>query len=89
MIPNVYLFFNLSGSELLVIVAVIFLLFGPSGIREIGRKTGSILQKMKKATQDFTQELNTEADQVAEKINNIEKDIKQALGKDQTHNTKN
>ncbi|PID93822.1 MAG: hypothetical protein CSA95_05935 [Bacteroidetes bacterium] len=89
MIPSVYLFFNLSGSELLVIVAVIFLLFGPSGIREIGKKTGSILQKMKKATQDFTQELTAETDQIAEEINNLEKDIKQAVGKDQTGNTKN
>jgi len=62
MVPSL-LFLDISFGEIFVIVAVIFIIFGPQKIPEIARKVGKGLREVKKASSDikreFTQEVSS------------------------------
>ncbi|HRY33548.1 MAG TPA: twin-arginine translocase TatA/TatE family subunit [Bacteroidales bacterium] len=50
------LFFDISGGELLVILVVAFLVFGPRRMPEIARHIGKGMNDLKKVTSDITRE---------------------------------
>jgi TatA/E family protein of Tat protein translocase len=88
--PLVILFFDISGGELMIILLVAFLVFGPSKIPEIARKIGrgmnevrrasdEIKREISKETRKFEQEMNTGADGFQEMKKTAE-DIKKDLG---------
>ncbi len=54
------LFLDISFGEIIVIVAVIFIIFGPQKIPEIARKFGKGLREIKKASSEITREINKE-----------------------------
>ncbi len=62
------LFFNISGGEILVIIIVIYLVFGPKKIPEFARMLGKGINEMRRATNDIKNEITREA-------NKIKKDI--------------
>jgi sec-independent protein translocase protein TatA len=57
---SVLLFLDISGGELLVILLVVFLVFGPEKMPEMARKAGRMMNQMKKATNDLTNEFKKE-----------------------------
>ena len=56
----VLLFFDISGGELLIIMLVVFLVFGPEKMPEMARKAGRLMNQMKKASSDLTNEFTKE-----------------------------
>ena len=50
-----------SGSELLVIVLAVLILFGGKKLPEIARSIGKGLRELQKASQDFKRELDLDA----------------------------
>ena len=62
------LFFNISGGEILVIVIVVYLVFGPKKIPEFARMLGKGINELRRATDDIKREFNRE-------VNNVKKDI--------------
>ena len=56
----VLLFLDVSGGELLIIMLVVFLVFGPEKMPEIARKAGRLMNQMKKASSDLTREFKKE-----------------------------
>ncbi len=97
MVASILLFFNLSGSELLVIAGVVFLIFGPQKIPEIGRKAGKFMRDAKRATQDITREFSDESQNVRKELTDIKKTVnsvkddvnpKKIIQKDISSNTK-
>lgn len=50
-----------SGSELLLIIVVAFILFGGKQVREFARSLGKITRKIQKAAQDFQREINIDS----------------------------
>lgn len=50
----------MGGSELLMILAAAFLLFGPSKMPEIGRSVGRALRELQKARNEFLSHLSDE-----------------------------
>ncbi len=92
MTASILLFFNLSGGEILVILGVAFLIFGPSRFPEIGRKLGRFLRDAKNATREITKEFEAESSMVKNEIkeikssiNSVNKDITEI---DKSSNTK-
>ncbi|NCD41019.1 MAG: twin-arginine translocase TatA/TatE family subunit [Bacteroidia bacterium] len=71
-----FLFINLSGSELFIILAVAFLIFGPKKLPELGRKAGHFLNDLKKTTKDITREFENEAQPVKSEFNKLKHEIR-------------
>jgi len=57
----VLLFFDISGGEMLVILLVAFVVFGPSRIPEIARKLGRGISEVRRASDEIKREINKEA----------------------------
>jgi sec-independent protein translocase protein TatA len=56
------LFLDISFGEIFIIVAVIFIIFGPQKIPEIARRVGKGVKEIKKASTDIRREINQEVD---------------------------
>jgi sec-independent protein translocase protein TatA len=78
--PGVLLFFDISGGELMIILLVAFLVFGPSKIPEIARKIGRGMNEIRRASDEIKREINKEARKMETEVdgeNSPYKDIKQ------------
>jgi TatA/E family protein of Tat protein translocase len=61
MVINLLLFLESIGTgELILIILVVFLFYGPKKMPEIAHKLGKILNEMKKASNDITREFNNQ-----------------------------
>lgn len=69
------LFFDISGGELLVILAAVFVVFGPKKVPEIARQIGKGMNELKKATSDITREFQEGADQVKKEVSQIKNTV--------------
>ena len=65
---NFLLFFNISGGEILLIIIVIYLVFGPKKIPEFARMIGKGINEMRRATNDIRNEIMNEANKVKSDI---------------------
>jgi sec-independent protein translocase protein TatA len=71
----VLLFLDVSGGELLVIMLVVFLVFGPEKMPEMARKAGRLMNQMKKATNDLTNEFKKETSVLQDEINSAHNQV--------------
>ena len=62
------LFLNISGGEILLIIIVIYLVFGPKKIPEFARMLGKGINEMRRATNDIRSEITREANKVKSDI---------------------
>jgi TatA/E family protein of Tat protein translocase len=69
------LIFDISGGELIVIVAVIFLLFGPKKIPEIARMLGKGMSDLRRATDHIRNEISKNTDEVEREVKKTVEDI--------------
>lgn len=58
------LFLDISGGEILVILVVVFLIFGPSKLPEVSRKIGKAMNDLKRASSDIRREIQQGASDV-------------------------
>jgi len=65
---NFLIFFNISGGEILLIVIVVYLVFGPKKIPEFARMIGKGINELRRATNDIKNEINREANKVKNDI---------------------
>lgn len=75
----VLLFFDISGGELLVILVVVFLVFGPEKMPEMARKAGRLMNQMKKASTDLTNEFKKETSVLKNQIDAAHSSVNQEL----------
>ena len=68
-------FFNISGGEILIILLVVFLFFGPDKIPEIARWMGKGLNEVKKATSEIRDEITRETGDIRREADNLKKSI--------------
>ena len=52
--------FSIGAPELILILVIVLILFGPGKLPEVGRSLGKALSEFKKAKKDFENELNAE-----------------------------
>ena len=72
----VLLFLDISGGELLVIMLVVFLVFGPDKMPEMARKAGRLMNQMKKASSDLTREFQKETSALQSEIDAVQSKVK-------------
>jgi TatA/E family protein of Tat protein translocase len=65
---NFLLFLNISGGEILLIIVVIYLVFGPKKIPEFARMLGKGINEMRRATSDIRNEITREANKIKSDI---------------------
>ena len=70
------LFLDISGGELLIIMLVVFLVFGPEKMPEMARKAGRLMNQMKKASSDLTREFKKETSVFQNDINAAQSKVK-------------
>lgn len=58
---DLQLFLNISGGEILVILVVVYLIFGPKKIPELARMVGKGINELRRATNEIKREINLEA----------------------------
>ncbi len=75
----ILLFFDISGGELLVILVVVFLVFGPEKMPEMARKAGRLMNQMKKASTDLTNEFKKETSVLKNEIEAAHSGVNQEL----------
>jgi sec-independent protein translocase protein TatA len=71
----VLLFLDISGGELLVIMLVVFLVFGPDKMPEMARKAGRFMNQLKKASNDLTREFKKETAVFENEVNTVQKKV--------------
>lgn len=75
----VLLFLDISGGELLVIMLVVFLVFGPDKMPEMARKAGRLMNQMKKASNDLTREFKKETSELQNEINTVKSKVNEQV----------
>jgi sec-independent protein translocase protein TatA len=58
----ILLFLNIGGGELLLILLVALLVFGPKQAMDVARKTGKVLNDFKRETQSVKDEIMKEVE---------------------------
>jgi len=58
------LFFNIGGGEIIVLLLVMLLVFGPKQAIDVARKAGKVLGDVKKATQSIKDEIMKEDEEI-------------------------
>lgn len=62
------LFLDIGGGELLLILIVTFMVFGPKRMPEIARKLGRTMNELKKASADVTREFREETNSIKNEL---------------------
>lgn len=75
----VLLFLDVSGGELLIIMLVVFLVFGPEKMPEMARKAGRLMNQMKKASNDLTREFKKETSILENEIKSAQSKVNEQV----------
>jgi len=74
------MFGNIGLPEMMVIMAIALLVFGPKKLPEIGRSIGKALREFKKSTEEIKDKFEEQIR--ADDFKDIQNDIKKSLGAD-------
>lgn len=66
-------FINIGWPEMLMILAIVLLFFGPKRLPEVAEAMGKSIRKFKNATQDASKEVKREFDSAAQQVKQDEK----------------
>jgi TatA/E family protein of Tat protein translocase len=75
------MFGNIGLPEMMVIMAIALLVFGPKKLPEIGRSVGKALREFKKSTEEIKDKFEEQIR--ADEFKDIQNDIKKGLGADE------
>ena len=76
------LFLNLGGGEIILIVFVIFLLFGGKGIPGIAKTLGKGIREFKDATDGIQREIQQGASNITSQVNEQIQEVKKEVEKE-------
>lgn len=71
--------FGLGVTEILVILVVAFLLFGPQQLPEVGRQVGKAVKGFKEATDDVRKSVEPELNLMQAEIKAVEQDLESSM----------
>ncbi len=76
------MFTSISGPELLMILILGLLLFGPRKLPQIGRTVGKAFAEFRRATTDFKMNLEreVEASEIKEAVREVDKTVREVKG---------
>ena len=71
--------FDVGGGELILILLVILLLFGPKKLPELARSVGKGIRTMRRAQEDLTQQIRDISSDVSAPVTEVRDDIKKNI----------
>ncbi len=71
--------FDVGGGELILILLVVLLLFGPKSLPDLARSVGKGLRHVRKAQEDLTQQIRDISADVEKPAATLKKDVEQAI----------
>ncbi len=75
----VFLFFDISGGEIFIIMIIILIVFGPGKIPEIARKIGKGMAEVRKASNTIKHEIMSESENIRKEVTTEGTEIKKKL----------
>ena len=71
--------FGLGAMEILIILVIAFLLFGPKELPEIGRQVGKAVKGFKETTDDLRQSVEPEINMIQQEFKAVEQDLESSV----------
>lgn len=71
--------FGLGAMEILIILIIAFLLFGPKELPEIGRQVGKAVKGFKETTEDLRQSVEPEINMIQQEFKTVEQDLEASV----------
>ena len=71
--------FGLGAMEILIILVIAFLLFGPKELPEIGKQIGKAVKGFKETSEDLRQSVEPEINMITQELKSVEQDFESSM----------
>ena len=71
--------FGLGAMEILIILVIAFMLFGPKELPAIGKQVGKAVKGFKETTEDLRQSVEPEINMITQELKSVEQDFESSM----------
>jgi TatA/E family protein of Tat protein translocase len=77
-----WVFPSIGATELILILAIALLIFGPSKLPEVGRSLGKTIREFRKSTREISEDIAAEIKDVKEEVQQVRESVRESVKKE-------